>query len=209
MPGNGRAPVDLLADWLASGSAGSSFDGRLDLGRLGASGHSFGGDAALEWCRHDVRCRAAANLDGALWSEVGTHGVDRPVLQILADHHEFDLSPDDAVAAGMAPDRDWFLAEKSIAFDGWRTIDRTARPGYPAQVRGATHVSVMDVPFLPLRPDAPISGLLAATSIDAGIMWHIVTQLLLEVFGDTLDGTAGSTLDEIAGGYPAVAVGAP
>jgi len=25
----------------------------------------------------------------------------------------------------------------------------------------------MDVPFLPLRADAPISGLLAATSIDA------------------------------------------
>jgi hypothetical protein len=29
------------------------------------------------------------------------------------------------------------------------------------------HVTFMDVPFLPLRADAPISGLLAATSIDA------------------------------------------
>ena len=169
----------------------------------------------LRWQRrtgvvsHDVRCRAAANLDGALWSEVGSHGVDRPVLQILADHHEFDLPPDEAVAAGMAPDRDWFLAEKSIAFDGWRTIDRTARPGYTAQVRGATHVSFMDVPFLPLRPDAPISGLLAATSIDAGTMWRIVTQLLLAFFGETIDGTAGPTVDEVAGRYSAVTVGAP
>ena len=40
--------------------------GRLDLGRFAALGHSFGGNAALEWCRMDQRCRAAANLDGAV-----------------------------------------------------------------------------------------------------------------------------------------------
>ena len=122
------ADLRSVADWLASGGAGPRFETRLDLGRLGAFGHSFGGNAALEWCRSDVRCRASANLDGALWSEVGSNGLDRPALQVLADHHEFDLSPDDAVAAGMAPDRAWFIAEKSIAFGGWRTVDRTARP---------------------------------------------------------------------------------
>ena len=57
--------------------------GRLDLDRLGAFGHSFGGNAALQWCRDDRRCRAAANLDGALWTEVGRSGLDRPALQRL------------------------------------------------------------------------------------------------------------------------------
>jgi dienelactone hydrolase len=203
------ADLRSTAHWLASGGAGPSFHGRLDLGRLGAFGHSFGGNAALQWCRDDARCRAAANLDGALWSDVGTNGLHRPALQILADHHEFDLSPDDAVAAGMAPDRAWFMAEKSIAFDGWRTVHRTARPAYTAQVRGATHVSFMDVPFLPLRADAPISGLLAATSIDAELMWRIVTELLLAFFGETLDGPAGPTFEEIAARYPAVTVCVP
>jgi hypothetical protein len=41
---------------LAGGAAGLSAEG-LDVGRLGAFGHSFGGNAALEWCRRDPRCR--------------------------------------------------------------------------------------------------------------------------------------------------------
>ncbi len=203
------ADLRSVAEWLVSGGAGPRFDDRLDRRRLGAFGHSFGGNAALEWCRNDARCRAAANLDGALWSEVGTDGLNRPALQILADHNEFDLSPDDAVAAGMAPDRAWFIAERSISYDGWRTVDRTARPGYTAQVHGATHVSFMDVPFLPLRPNAPISGMLATTSIDAELMWRITTELLLGFFGETLDGPPSRAFDEVAGRYPGVTVGAP
>lgn len=67
----------------------------------------------------------------------------------------------------------------------------------------------MDVPFPPLRPGAPISGLLAATSIDAGLMWRIVTELLLAFFAETLDGPAGPSVREVAGRYPAITVGAP
>jgi dienelactone hydrolase len=74
--------------------------GRLDLSRLGSFGHSFGGNAALQWCRNDRRCRAAANLDGALWTEVGRVGLDRPVLQLLAEHPEFARSGADAVTGG-------------------------------------------------------------------------------------------------------------
>ncbi len=144
-----------------------------------------------------------------MWSDVGTTGLNRPALQILADHHEFDLSPDDAVAAGIAPNRAWFIAEKSIAFGGWRAVDRAGRPAYTAQFRGATHVSFMDVPFLPLRPDAPIAGLLAATSIDAELMWRSVTELLPAFFDETLDGPKGPAVDEVAGEYPAVTIGAP
>jgi hypothetical protein len=81
----------------------SRFAGRLDTTRIGAVGHSFGGNAALEWCRIDPRCRAAVNLDGAIWTEVGKVGVERPALQVLAEHHEFAVSPDEAVTMGMAP----------------------------------------------------------------------------------------------------------
>jgi len=203
------ADLRSIAQWLIAGGAGPRFDGRLDPERIGAFGHSFGGNAALEWCRIDGRCRAAANLDGALWSAVGAEGLDRPALQILADHHEFDLSPEDAVAAGMAPDQAWFTTEKSITFGGWRTVDRTARPAYTARVSGATHVSFMDVPFLTLRPEAPISGMLAATSINADLMCRIVTELLLAFFGETLDGPTAPPLDEVAARYPAVTLGPP
>jgi predicted dienelactone hydrolase len=123
--------------------------GRLDLDRLGALGHSFGGDAALQWCRSDPRCLAAANLDGALWTEVGRTGLERPVLQVLAEHREFAVTGEQAVAAGAAPDISWFEAEKEITFGGWRTVQEHGHPGYTVRVDDATHLSFMDVPFLP------------------------------------------------------------
>ena len=49
---------------LAADAAGL-LGGRLDLSRLGSFGHSFGGNAALQWCRNDRRCRAAANAVAA------------------------------------------------------------------------------------------------------------------------------------------------
>ena len=125
-------------------------EGRLDLSRVAAVGHSFGGNAALEWCRTDPRCVAAVNLDGALWSEVGRVGLDRPVMQVLAEHREFAVTSEDAVKAGAAPNVDWFEAEKAITFGGWRTVQQRAQPGYTIQVGGAIHMSFMDVPFLPL-----------------------------------------------------------
>ena len=77
------------------------------------------------------------NLDGAVWSEVGTAGLDRRALQVLAPHREFAVTPEDAVKAGMAPDTAWFEAEKNITFGGWRTVNRMARPGYIFQIQGA------------------------------------------------------------------------
>jgi dienelactone hydrolase len=67
------ADLASVADQLEQlpAEAAGLLGGRLDLDRLGAFGHFFGGNAALQWCRDDRRCRAAANLDGALWTEVG------------------------------------------------------------------------------------------------------------------------------------------
>ncbi|MET0326252.1 MAG: hypothetical protein ABW219_13590, partial [Ilumatobacteraceae bacterium] len=122
-----RAVADHLGR-LAPNAAGLT-SGHLDLTSMGALGHSFGGNAALEWCRADPRCRASANLDGAVWTEVGTVGLPRPALQILADHPEFAMTGADAVAAGITADAAWHDAERMVARDGWRTIDRLASPG--------------------------------------------------------------------------------
>ena len=187
-------------DWLA---------GRLDLNRLCAIGHSFGGVAALQWCRDDPRCRAAVNLDGAVWSEVGTAGLDRPALQVLAPHREFAVTAEDAVKAGMAPDTAWFEAEKDITFGGWRTVDRRARPGYTFQIQGATHLSFMDVPFLPVRDDAPVTAMLSATDIEPERMWRIVGDLVLAFFARHLGGVDSDLLDHPGASYPEVIPGPP
>ena len=173
------ADLSFVADRLADLDPDDPLAGRLDLRRLTAGGHSFGGAAALQWCRDDERCTAAVNLDGALWCEVGWLGLPRPVLQVLAPHHEFDAAPDEAVKAGMAPDPDWYIAERAITLDGWATVDRTGRPAHTIRVVGASHLSFMDVPFLPIAPDSPVQPMLAQTTIDPKRMLTVTNALLL------------------------------
>ena len=183
--------------------------GRLDLGRFAALGHSFGGNAALEWCRTDQRCRAAVNLDGALWSDVGRVGLDRPALQLLAEHGEFAVAAEDAVKAGAAPTVDWFEAEKAVTFSGWRTVQQRAQPGYTAQIGGATHVSFMDVPFLPVGDLSIVKPTLDATKIKPQRMWRITCDLLLAFFGKHLNGDTAPLLDGLADEYPELTFGPP
>ena len=160
---------------------------RLDLTRLGALGHSFGGNAALEWCRIDPRCRAAGNLDGALWTDVGTLGLDRPALQLLAEHPEFAMTGAAAVAAGIAPDAAWYEAERAITFGGWHTVSQLGRHAHTLQIAGATHLSFMDLPFLALREGSPVVSMLAATTIDPTRMAQITGEVVHAFFDQYLD----------------------
>ena len=185
------------------------FAGRLDHARLGALGHSFGGNAALELCRTDQRCLAAANLDGALWSDVGRVGLDGPVLQVLAEHTEFDVAGEDAIKSGAAPNVEWFEAEKAITFGGWRNVQRLARPGYTVQISGASHVSFMDVPFLPVTDGSIVKPALDAIKIQPHRMWRVTCDLLLAFFGRHLNGAAAPLLDRPAEDYPELIVGPP
>jgi predicted dienelactone hydrolase len=206
------ADLASVGGWLGRLAAGADgpLAGRIDLGRLGAFGHSFGGNAALEWCRHDERCLAAANLDGALWTEVGRVGLKRPVLQVLAEHPEFAPSGPEAVAAGLATDAAAFEAEKAITLGGWRTVQEQGRPGYTVQVAGATHLSFMDVPLLPLPGESPAKAMLAATQIDARRMWRITCDLLLAFFAThVLQEGSASLLEEPSRDYPELSFGAP
>jgi pimeloyl-ACP methyl ester carboxylesterase len=180
---------------------------RLDFTRVAALGHSFGGNAALEWCRADPRCLAAVNLDGGLWSEVVHVGVPRPVMQILSQHPEFELTGDQAVAAGITQDPDWHDAERALAYEGWRKVQEVGRPARTVQIAGATHMSFMDLPFLQLAADSPARMMLGQTSIDPTRMWRITSDLVLAFFAEHRDG-APSTLDA-AVAVPEITVGAP
>jgi dienelactone hydrolase len=206
------ADLASVADWLEqlATDTGGALAGRIDLDRLGAFGHSFGGNAALEWCRNDGRCLAAANLDGALWTEVARVGLNRPVLQVLAEHPEFDPSGSEAVAAGLATDAAAFHAEKAITLGGWRTVHEQGRPAYTVQVAGATHLSFMDVPLLPLPRESPARAMLAATQIDPRRMWRITCDLLLTFFAAHVrqEGIP-ALLAGPSGDYPELSFGAP
>jgi len=64
----------------------SPIGARLDLSRVGIFGHSFGGAAALEFCRVNPRCKAGIDIDGRPLGDVIQTGIQKPFMFLLSDH---------------------------------------------------------------------------------------------------------------------------
>ncbi|RKH37293.1 alpha/beta hydrolase family protein, partial [Corallococcus llansteffanensis] len=85
-----RFVLDRLTALDSSDPAGR-FTGRLDLGRIGAFGHSFGGSAAAELCRTDARVHAGLNQDGTFHGNLEVQ-VQVPFLVMNSEGAESDPS---------------------------------------------------------------------------------------------------------------------
>ena len=190
--------VDLafVADQIARLDADSTsrFAGRLDTNRVGGIGHSsagtprWSGVALIRVVRR--RQPRRSDLDRGRQGRTrasGPAGVGRARRVRRVTRRGGD--------DGDAPSAEWFEVEKEITFGGWRTIHSHARPGYTVRIVGATHMSFMDVPFLPLIDGAAVEAMLAATTIDARRMWRITSDLVLAFFAKHFDGTPTALLD--------------
>jgi predicted dienelactone hydrolase len=175
--------------------------GRLDLDRLGAFGHSMGGNAALEFCRVDRRCRAVVNLDGANWTEVGRTGLSQPAMLITVERgNEAPCVESPAYPAALCE------ADRAISAAGWQVVAETARPSYTVTVAGATHLSFMDIPFLTTTPGGVVGAAMPAMTIDPTRMWRITDDYLLAFFAKHVNGDPAPLLDDPATTEPEVTV---
>ena len=120
---------DTLEAWQASDPV---FAGKLDLARLGAFGHSFGGATSLEVCRIDDRCRAAVDLDGGLYGGMLEQPATRPMLLVSSASSGGD----------------------DVARAAWRqAVDRAQGPASWLELPGSSHLSFTDSELLsPLLP---------------------------------------------------------
>jgi dienelactone hydrolase len=75
--------LDRLAQLNASDPSGK-LTGRLDLTRVGAFGHSFGGAQAAQFCHDDVRCKAAIDIDGGPFGSVVQEGMQKPFMFLIS-----------------------------------------------------------------------------------------------------------------------------
>ncbi len=84
------APVEIgdqrqVLDWLQGPGTGL-LGGHLDLTRIGAYGHSFGGSGAIQAARVDERIKAAMDIDGTVLGD--TSGPwSKPLMFLLAENH--------------------------------------------------------------------------------------------------------------------------
>jgi len=92
--------VDKL-DQLNESDPSGKFSGHLDLSKVAAVGHSFGGATALEFCYEDARCKAAIDLDGIPFGDVVKQGLKKPCAFLLTDHGDFNEAESKPVLAAI------------------------------------------------------------------------------------------------------------
>jgi predicted dienelactone hydrolase len=114
--------LDRLAALNASDPSGR-LTGRLDLMRVGAFGHSFGGAQSAQFCHDDARCVAAIDIDGMLFGSVIAEGMPKPFMFLMEGRAGTKTPPDGEVRALLSDMRslyDHVPSEKglSLSIDG-------------------------------------------------------------------------------------------
>ncbi|WP_158501827.1 hypothetical protein [Vitiosangium sp. GDMCC 1.1324] len=197
-----------LVDELERLDAGSGvLAGRMDLTRLGAFGHSLGGNAAVELCASDERCRAVANLDGGVWSEAGQQGVPKPVLELFAEHPEYVRPCDESVKQKAFASVEYCAENRELTVDTWQRLYARARPGYSVQIRGAGHASFTDSGLLPLRRGSLARRALG--TIDGRRMWRVLSDYLRAFFDRHLQDAPAPLLEGASPSHPEGLLGPP
>lgn len=129
---------------LDQGAIESPFRGRLDLGRIGALGHSIGGMTAAEACMRDARIKACANMDGVVsampaYADDDGRGPSQPFL--------FLAKPFPAMPGETPEDAQRRLA---LLHSRGNALLDDARLGrsYRVTITGATHETFSDEEIL-------------------------------------------------------------
>jgi dienelactone hydrolase len=171
----------FVVDELEKLAAGpGKFGGRLDLARLGAFGHSFGGAASAEFCLDDARCVAGINFDGSLSGDVEKAGVEQPFMQV------FSGTTCEEVAASGAMTLEACLPMLAHYGTGWQRVFETSEVGYRLKIASARHGSFSDLPLL-----ASLAPMFAdAATIAPARMLELSTRYAPAFFDRHLKGTS-------------------
>jgi dienelactone hydrolase len=136
--------LDRLTELDARDPAGR-FTNRLDLGRAGAIGYSFGGAVAFAASRHDPRLKAVMNLDGWLFDAASGYRGGLPYFVVSSDTQR---PGPDYVAD---PDPEIRYASQLTVADTKRQQAVLRHGGYELTVAGTDHLDFSDVPLYALR----------------------------------------------------------
>ncbi|MGY3038579.1 hypothetical protein ACVWWQ_000166 [Rhodanobacter sp. TND4EL1] len=172
---------------------GEPWTGHLEMGRVGAFGHSVGGAAAILASARVAEVRAAANLDGDF---MGAAADARPHVPLL-----YVSSQPPGRAA--QPISDWSSEHNEVRRDRvWRSVASQSPRAFRVRVAGMFHANFEDFALLPpaamprkLRENnyGSISG---ARGLD------LTTRLLAAFFAETLGGPPTKDVQAVVAQFP-------
>ena len=149
-----RFVIDRLTAINRNAAAGPPFAGRLDLARLGAFGHSAGGQAAAHACQVEPRLRACLNQDGLAafapyYPDARGWGMDQRFMLIVRNTPREAPSPEELAGMKMTADQARTLISR-LESRQEATLRRTGGGAYRVLLDAAstTHADFGDLPFL-------------------------------------------------------------
>jgi hypothetical protein len=139
------------------------FAGPMDLTRVGAFGHSFGGVAAAHACQRDQRIEACLNQDGAMgmkpfYLDVRGWGMNQAFMLIERPPNREPLTDQDLSAMKMTRARAMgFIAQ--LNDDRTRALRSTGMGSYRVLLRRSvtTHMDFSDLPLLSAKNDIELN----------------------------------------------------
>ncbi|MFN8414614.1 MAG: hypothetical protein U0Z26_19710 [Anaerolineales bacterium] len=173
--------LDQLSVW--DKEAGNSFEGKLDMERIGVYGHSTGGGAAIQFCGIDSRCKALLGMDPFMRpvsAEVIENGVSQPSFFMFSQ--------------GWADLTD---SKNNQLFNQF--FPNVSDNKGVIKIEGTKHFDFSDLPLLsPIAPQLGLKG-----PLNGKIVIKIVNTYLLDFFEMTLNNTP-STLFGSSSPFPQV-----
>ena len=144
----------------------------IDATRIGASGFSFGGAAALELSLLDPRIRAVANLDGLVLGQAARGGVQAPYLFLSADIGP--PTPEELAQPDLAVRFDRMLDGEVLAFQQ----RQAAQPdNFIFFIKGTSHLDFTDRLLMPAFAEA-----FRPSGRDRAEIWRQINGRLLAFF---------------------------
>jgi platelet-activating factor acetylhydrolase isoform II len=193
-----RFVLDELERANHAGTPGLPFAGHLDVGRVGAFGHSFGGVAAAQACQSDRRIRACLNEDGLAGKapfnlDAGAWGMNQRFMLIQR-----------AGEAGPPPDEELVKLKitRERAHELLARLDRDHDAALQA-VRGGSYEVVLTKSNTTHMDFTDLPALGAQTQADADLHSHVmsvVRKWTLAFFDKSLRDTHSPLLDGSASG---------
>jgi hypothetical protein len=130
------------------------FAGRMDLARVGAFGHSFGGVAAAHACQKDQRIKACLNQDGAMgmkpfYLDARGWGMDQPFMFIERPPNREPLTDADLAELKLTLGQATEMRERLNASRD-RVLQSIGTGSYRVllQRKMTTHIDFSDLPLL-------------------------------------------------------------
>jgi predicted dienelactone hydrolase len=137
--------------------AAGRFTGRIDIGRIGMLGHSYGGAAAAQMLMKDARIKAGIDMDGTLYgTPASAQGLGKPFLLMNAEKSIDKSVYDQAVQqAGTPPDESKAFWDETVR----RRVNALAGGGFSMVIPHTDHMSYTDFhlfsPLLPPKGEDP------------------------------------------------------